>query len=208
MRTHLALGAAALTAALLVSGGSAVAVAAQPGTDTDIGVDVDITSLTPPGAVTMTVAPGRATLTENGSTDTVRQFTGSLPQVTVTDTRTADQLASGGAWYILGSSSAFTAEGGATIGADHIGWSPRLVSGDDTSVSVGGDVGTSLDPNTGTDAATNRGLVDKELLALGDPQSVPDGGVSSTATADLTLKVEPTVKAGTYSAVITLSLFE
>ncbi|MDF2665661.1 MAG: hypothetical protein K0R81_1511 [Microbacterium sp.] len=32
--------------------------------------------------------------------------------------------------------------------------------------------------------------------------------MSSTATADLTLKVEPTVKAGTYSAVITLSLFE
>ncbi len=161
-----------------------------------------------PGALIMTVAPGRATLQEDGSTDTVRRFTGSLPQVTVTDTRNAAQLATSSGWYVLGSASAFTGAGGATIGADHLGWSPKLVTGDADTVSIGGDVGTALDESTGDEAATNRGLVDKELLALGDPQSLPDGGVTSTATADLTLKVESTVPAGAYSSVITLSLFE
>jgi len=203
-----ALGAATLTGVLLVSGGPALAAVAQPRPSADIDVDVDIVPLTTPGALTMSVAPGRATLTENGSTDTVRRFTGSLPEVTVTDTRTPDQLAGHSAWYVLGSSTAFTTSSGSSIGADHLGWSPRLVAGDDGTVSVGGDVGTALDPNTGSDSATNRGLVDKELLYLGDAQSLPAGGTSSTATADLTLKVDPSVKAGSYSAVITLSLFE
>jgi len=208
MRTSLTVGAATLAAALLVYGGSAVAAAVEPGDNTNVGVDVDIPRLTTPGALTMTVAPGRATLAEAGSTDTVRRFTGSLPEVTVTDTRDPAQLATSSGWYVLGSASAFTSSGGASIGADHLGWSPRLVQGDGDTVSIGGDVGTALDPDTGTDAATNRGLVDKELLALGDPKTLPAGGVTSTATADLTLKVESTVAPGTYSSVITLSLFE
>lgn len=208
MRINLALGAGVLTAALLVCGGSAIAATVEPGGSSDVGVDVDIARVTTPGALIMTVAPGRATLQEDGSTDTVRRFTGSLPQVTVTDTRNAAQLATCSGWYVLGSASAFTGAGGATIGADHLGWSPKLVTGDADTVSIGGDVGTALDESTGDEAATNRGLVDKELLALGDPQSLPDGGVTSTATADLTLKVESTVPAGAYSSVITLSLFE
>lgn len=208
MRIDLALGAGVLTAALLVCGGSAIAATVEPGGSSDVGIDVDIARVTTPGALIMTVAPGRATLQEDGSTDTVRRFTGSLPQVTVTDTRNAAQLATSSGWYVLGSASAFTGAGAATIGADHLGWSPKLVTGDADTVSIGGDVGTALDESTGDEAATDRGLVDKELLALGDPQSLPDGGVTSTATADLTLKVESTVPAGAYSSVITLSLFE
>ncbi|MFF8187263.1 hypothetical protein ACF044_08370 [Microbacterium sp. NPDC016588] len=204
MHKYLSISAAALTALLLASGGAAVAAAAEPGDSVDVGVDVDIVAPTTPGALTMTVAPGRVTLAEDGSTDTVRRFTGSLPQVTVTDTRTPDQIPEGSSWYVLGSAGDFQAEGGASIGADHLGWSPRLVSGDDSVVSIGGDVDTSLD----SDSPAGRGLVDQELLYLGDAASVPEGGVSSTATADLTLKVEPTVQAGKYSSVITLSLFE
>jgi hypothetical protein len=37
---------------------------------------------------------------KNLSTPTVRQFTGSLPTVTVTDTRLPDQIPAGAGWYV------------------------------------------------------------------------------------------------------------
>lgn len=202
-------GAATLATALLLAGGSTAAFAeTAPGGSTDVGVDVDIQAQPGTGSLVMTVAPGRATLAENGSTGAFRQFTGTLPQVTVTDTRDSADIADGEGWYVLGSASAFTTTSGQTIGADHLGWSPQLVSGDEDSVSVGGDVDTSLDPENGEETPQNRGLVDQELLYLGNPATVPAEGTTSTASANLVLKVEPTVVAGAYSSTITLSLFE
>lgn len=209
MKKFPTLGAVTLATALLIAGGSPAAFAATaPGGSTDVGVDVDIAAQPGTGALAMTVEPGRATLTEDGSTGAVRQFTGTLPRVTVTDTRDPADIASGGGWYVLGSASAFTSADGQTISADHLGWSPQLVSGDEDGVSLGGDVDTSLDPAGGGETPLNRGLVDQELLYLGDPAAVPASGTTSTASANLVLKVEPTVAAGTYSSTITLSLFE
>ncbi|MCJ1708827.1 hypothetical protein [Microbacterium sp. VKM Ac-2923] len=196
-------GIAILAAALMTTGGAAIAaVAADPVGDSQIGVDVEVTQLEGPGTLALTVAPGRATLSEQGSTGDARQFTGVLPQVTVTDTRDPEQTADGARWSVLGSASDFTSADGSVIEAKYLGWSPRLVSGEDDAISVGGDVDGALQGDAG------RGLKDQELLYLSDAEAVPEGGISSTATADLTLRVPATVSSGQYSSTITLSLFE
>lgn len=207
MKNTTRVGLAVLAAALMTTGGAAVAaVAADPVDDGQVGIDVEITPQEGPGDLVLTVTPGRATLTEQGSTGDVRQFTGVLPQVTVTDTRDAEQTADGAQWSVLGSASEFTTADGGVIDAKYLGWSPRLVSGDEDAISVGGDVDGALQGDVGSEQS--RGLKDQELLYLSDADALPEGGVSSTATADLTLRVPATVTAGQYSSIITLSLFE
>lgn len=200
-------GIAVLAAVLMTTGGAAIAaVAADPVGNGQIGVDVEVTPQEGPGTLALTVAPGRATLTEQGSSGDARQFTGTLPQVTVTDTRDPEQTAGGARWSVLGSASDFTSADGDVIEAKYLGWSPRLVSGEDDAVSIGGDVDGALQGEAGS--AQSRGLKDQELLFLRDADALPEGGVTSTATADLTLRVPATVSAGQYSSLITLSLFE
>jgi len=207
MKTSTRLGIAVLAAALLTTSGAAVAaVAADPVDDGQIGVDVNVTPQATPGTLVLTVAPGRATLSEQGSTGDARQFTGALPQVTVTDTRDADQIADGAQWSVLGSASDFTNVAGDVIGAQYLGWSPRLVTGDEDVISVGGDVDGVLQGVPGSEQS--RGLKDQELLSLSNADALPEGGATSTATADLTLRVPATVTAGQYTSTITLSLFE
>lgn len=167
----------------------------------DVDVTVDIPSIEEPGVLALTVASDATTLSENGSTDLVRQFTGTLPTVTVTDTRTPDDVPDSAYWYVLGTASDFVsdAQPTQTIAADNFGWEPALVAGSGESfVSVGDEVGTALDGEPG--------LVDQELLFLADSQ--PATGGAWSATADLRLKVPASVAPGTYKSTITLSLFE
>ena len=135
----------------------------------------------------MTVAADSTALTEDGSTELVRRFAGTLPTVTVTDTRSPDEIPTGAGWYVLGSATAFTApDGQEPIGADHLGWTPRLLDGGDSGLVTEGDpVDTVLDE--GDDAV---GLVDQELLALAlDSGAVAEEG-AWTASADLVLSTE------------------
>lgn len=195
---------AALAGILLLGGVATAASAAEYG-ENDVDVDVTIAELDEPGVLAMTVAGTSTTLTETGSTATVRQFTGRLPAVTVTDTRTAEEIPDGAGWYVLGSASDFTGDAGqAPIGADHLGWTPALVDGGDAGLVAEGDqVDTVLDE--GPDAV---GLVDQELLALAlDSEAIATEG-SWTVEAGLTLKTEAGVAPGDYSSVLTLSLFE
>jgi hypothetical protein len=109
----------------------------------------------------------------------------------VTDTREVDDIPANHFWYVVGQASAFTGPGGASISADHFGWTPRLVDGGDTGlVSEGEQVKTSED--TGDDAV---GLIDQELLYTAlDSAAVKEGGESSwTADAALVLKTDTTV---------------
>ncbi|NQX16564.1 hypothetical protein [Rathayibacter sp. VKM Ac-2857] len=197
---------AALAGCLLLTGvGSAAAFADTEYGDGEVDVSVSIAGLEQPGVLAMTVDGTAAALTEAGSTPTVRQFTGELPEVTVTDTRAADEIPDGAGWYVLGSSSDFVgATGQEPIGADHLGWTPQLVDGGDSGLVAEGDqVDTVLDE--GPDAV---GLVDQELLAIAlDSQGVAAEG-SWTVKAGLTLKTEADVAPGDYSSVLTLSLFE
>ncbi|SMH43406.1 hypothetical protein SAMN06295885_2192 [Rathayibacter oskolensis] len=194
----------AVIGGLLLTGVATAASAAEYGEDA-VDVTVDIAAVDEPGVLAMTVDGTNAALTENGSTETVRRFTGQLPAVTVTDTRTAEEIPDGAGWYVLGSATDFSGdEGQEPIGAEYLGWTPELVDGGDSGLVAEGDqVDTVLDE--GPDAV---GLVDQELLALAlDSEAVATEG-SWTVAADLTLKTEADVEPGAYSSVLTLSLFE
>ncbi|WP_404429919.1 hypothetical protein LG299_10395 [Microbacterium lacus] len=200
---------AALGALILTAAGTAAATAADPvGDDSDVDVTVSITELTEPGVLAMTIAGTAATLTESESGDPlIRQFTGQLPTVTVTDTRTAEEIPAAAAWYVLGTASDFTGDAGQSpIDAGHLGWAPRLIDGGDSGlVTEGPEVATVIDDDA---APNNVGLVDKELLAGAWNSSEIATEGSWTATADLFLRTDTTVSAGDYTSTLTLSLFE
>jgi hypothetical protein len=202
-RTWLRTAAAAAGCAALST--VAAAAVAAPSGEGDVDVTVQIAPLEEPGVLALTVAGTQAVLTENGSDALIRQFTGALPEVTVADTRAPGEVPSGTGWYVLGSVSDFTGDAGQpTIGAGHLGWTPRLVTGGESGLVAEGDpVGTVLDQ--GPDAV---GLVDQELLAIAaDSAAVAPEG-RWTATADLVLRTPADVAPGGYAATLTLSLFE
>jgi hypothetical protein len=198
MRSLLTRGAAGLAGGVLLLGvaGTAMAAEVEVGND-DVDVNVDIAPMAGTGALSMSVAGSSTTLTENGSTSVIRQFTGTLPTVTVTDTRDPADIPEGAGWYVLGTSTDFvSADGASTIGAENFGWAPKLIAEGDV-------VDTAIDG--GPDGV---GLVDQELLAITNGSAAVAEEGSWTANADLFLRTEPTVDAGQYSSTLTLSLFE
>ncbi|RIV41175.1 hypothetical protein [Micromonospora radicis] len=183
------------------------AASAEPGGSADVAVTVDIEEISEPGVLALTIAGDSVALTEDGSTLLVRQFVGTLPTVTVTDTRTADEVPENAAWAVLGSATDFVgAAGQEPIGAGHLGWRPRLIDGGDTGlVSEGEEVVTVLDEPT--QPGNNVGLVDQELLV----STFDSGAVAGDAysvDAELFLRTEADVAAGAYTSTLTLSLFE
>lgn len=193
--TTLVVGAATLS----VIGGSGMALAAgDPYGDSDVDVSVDIVELDEPGALAMTIGGTSTALTEEGSTATERQFTGTLPTVTVTDTRDPADIPTDAYWYVLGSITDFTGNSGqpSIISADSFGWAPRLVAGDEGSVSAGDEV------------EPGEGFVDPEILSVAYDSAIISPEGSWSANADLTLRTPATVAPGQYTATLTLSLFE
>ncbi|MEU4159961.1 hypothetical protein [Actinoplanes sp. NPDC026670] len=183
------------------------AVWAEPGDSTDVRVTVDITEIKEPGVLALSIAGNAVTLQENGSDLLVRQFTGTLPTVTVTDTRTADEVPAGANWAVLGSSSAFTGTAGQpSISAGHLGWKPRLIDGGTSGqVTEGEEVVTVIDDPT--QPGNNVGLTDQELL-VSTYDSAAVVGDSYTVNADLYLRTPADVAAGSYQGTLTISLFE
>ncbi|MEU6025076.1 hypothetical protein [Micromonospora sp. NPDC047134] len=180
---------------------------AEPGDETGVEVTVEIEEIRQPGVLAMSVAADSVALSEDGSTLLVRQFTGNLPTVTVTDTRTADEVPAGAAWAVLGSATDFVGDADqAPIGAGHLGWKPKLIEGGDTGlVSAGEEVVTVVDEPT--QPGNNVGLVDQELLvSTFDSGAVTPG--EYTVDADLFLRTPADVAAGAYTSTLTLSLFE
>lgn len=200
--TRLSLRVAALALGAMLVGSAAAAFAQDQYGEEGVDIHVEIDAV---GELALTVDDDSVALVEDGSTDTVRQFTGQLPTVTVTDTRDESQIEDGAFWYVLGSATDFAGDAGQDdIGAGHLGWEPELIDGGDSGLVVEGDpVDTVLD-----DPPNNVGLVDQELLAMAiDSQAVnPEG--QWTATADLFLRTPSSVSPGSYSSVLTLSLFE
>jgi hypothetical protein len=202
----LRLAAICFTTALLASAGLALS-QADPATDGEIAVTVQIDQLTEPGYLALSLSGDAVALTETTSADpTQRQFTGSLPAVTVTDTRAADDITSGAAWYVLGQVTSFAA-GADTIAAGQLGWTPALNPGSgaaDGLVEPGDPVGTALDDPSGPGLATSQ-----QLLSTGDSALALDSGQTAwSATADLVLRTADTVTPGNYAATLTVSLFE
>ena len=110
-----------------------------------------LVEITDRGALSMTVDVSPVVLTEDGSDDTIRQFSGTLPTVTVMDTRALSD--EGVAWAVIGDTSDFTTVGAASaISGTYLGWTPRLVSSppdDDGSVIEGVPVASEADDGTG-----------------------------------------------------------
>ncbi|KON72555.1 hypothetical protein M768_13690 [Cellulosimicrobium cellulans F16] len=190
-----ALGAMLIGTVALASAASAD----QVGDDQGVDVSVEIESNVEPGNLALSVASNATSLTEQDSTvDGTREFTGTLPNVTVTDTRT--EVAEGAYWYVVGSASDFTGDAG-TIAASNLGWAPSLVSESESGLVEAGE---------GVDPALEggEGLAEQDLLvsAFDSAEVNPEG--SWTANAGLTLRTAEDVAAGAYSSTITLSLFE
>ncbi|MFC6023391.1 twin-arginine translocation signal domain-containing protein [Plantactinospora solaniradicis] len=205
-RRHL-LAACAAGAALAATTVLPSPAVAEPGDDADVQVTVDIDEIDEPGVLAMSIAGDAVALSENGSTLLVRQFVGTLPTVTVTDTRDPDEVPEGAAWAVLGSATDFVgAAGQEPISAGHLGWKPRLLDGGDTGlVTEGEEVVTVLDEET--QPGNNVGLVDQELLvSTFDSEAVVNDAYS--VDADLYLRTPADVAAGEYASVLTLSLFE
>ncbi|MGF4045306.1 hypothetical protein ACX800_12145 [Paenarthrobacter nitroguajacolicus] len=202
---NLARGAAVTTATALLLGVAGMAMAEENHGNQDVDVNVGISEIVDPGVLAMSVSGTATTLTEDGSTVSVRQFKGTLPSVTVTDTRATDEIPAGAGWYVLGTSTDFTGGAGQpAISASHFGWAPRVIDGGESGqVAEGDQVDTSMD--SGANAV---GLVDQELLALASDSGAIASEGQWTANADLFMKTPATVAPGDYTAKLTLSLFE
>ncbi len=199
----------ALGAMLIGTVALSSAASADPGDTTDVEVSVSIESTVEPGNLAFSVAADSTSLSEVDTTvEGTREFTGTLPTVTVTDTRTAEEVPEGAAWYVLGQATDFTGtEGQEPIGAENLGWAPQLEDGGETGlVEAGEPVDPALEGDD--DEFNNVGLVDQELLVstFDSAEVNPEG--SWSANADLTLRTAEDVEGGDYSSTITLSLFE
>ncbi|GLX10914.1 hypothetical protein [Microbispora sp. NBRC 16548] len=204
-RTTQLLAASVLGLALAGAGVAGPAAAADdPGTGIDVSVKIEPT--TTPGQVSMTVADNNGVaLQENGSDATARQFVGTLPTVTVTDTRQPEDIPAGEFWAVVGQASQFVAadDPAKTIGPQYLGWKPRLLSGSSTgAVAAGEPVSSVISDGTG---APQVGLEGQELL-VSTANSADEIGTSQV-NADLALRTSTDVAAGEYHSTLTLSLF-
>jgi hypothetical protein len=203
MRKAIRVATATFGVLLLAAFGVAAASAEEQYGDENVVVTVEIDEVEE-GTLALTVASNTTSLGESGSTDLVRQFTGTLPTVTVTDTRDAEDIDDSAFWYVLGQATDFSDGDTETIPVENFGWEPALTGPNDGegSVAAGPLVGTALD------ALPDDGLDIGELLYMaGDSEEYLDEG-SWQATAALVLKAPASVVPGTYTSTITLSLFE
>ncbi len=192
-------GAVGVGVLMLALVGTAAAAAVE---GDDVDINVEITEREPEGVLALTIAANETTLSEVDSNDPlVREFAGQLPTVTVTDTRTDVPAAP---WAVLATAGDFVSAGD-SFSAEYLGWSPALLVDDDPAVEVGGDIASVVDdPNS-------QGLAyaDGELLYANWDPSVPSTQGSWSATAGLHLKLDATtVVPGSYTSVLTLSLFQ
>ncbi|MFI7642914.1 hypothetical protein [Nonomuraea sp. NPDC049400] len=205
-RTTPILAAAMLGVALAAGVGVAGPAAADDDPDNGIDVSVTIEPNTTPGQVSMTVADnGGVALQENGSNAAARQFVGTLPTVTVTDTRRPEDIPAGDFWAVVGQAGEFTATSGSAppIGPQYLGWRPRLLSDSSSgAVAAGEPVSSVISDGSG---APTVGLQGQELL-VSTANSADEIGTWQV-NADLALRTPADVAAGEYHTTLTLSLF-
>lgn len=147
------------------------------------------------GALALTVADfGDAVqLSEPENAGDRLRFTGALPEVTVTDSRTAAQAGTGG-WAVSGQADAFTSAG-QTVPATHLGWTPQVLT-PRPGLTAGAAVETVLDGGPG--------LATPSRLASANAEG---RWGSATLGAGLVLEVPVDTQPGTYTGMLTVSLF-
>ncbi|MGC0419141.1 hypothetical protein [Embleya sp. AB8] len=142
-----------------------------------------------PGTLSMTQAANGVVLADIPFSNRDQAMTGALNAVTVTDARKGTL-----GWQLTGSVSDFKADGGNSLPASALSWTPRCTVADPTSASrvVTGSAGT-----------VNGGLL-CSAAASADPAH-KTGGVF-TANAGLSLAVPAYQAAGTYTGTLTLTV--
>lgn len=151
----------------------------EPGeTQGDVDVNVVVPEVTEPepGALKLSVN-GSVNLGEAASSAAGFTASGKLPEVTVSDTRTA------GTWTANASLSSFTSAAG-SIPASALGWAPSVISGD----AQAGAAVTANTPGLGASATLGSGAKGEAKLG-----------------ADLSLVAPASTKAGSYKAKLTLT---
>ena len=200
--------AAGLLGSLALVGVGGSALAEEVGNDqVDVGVTIQERAGT--GALSLSVAADSTTLSEvEDASGDHREFTGVLPDVTVTDDRS--DVPEGVYWYVIGQAGDFVgSEGQDPITPDHLGWTPALVTDGNGEVAPGEEVLTSVDEASDPSYPDNVGLQGEELLQLAlDSAEASAANGEWTANAELTLKTPLDVEPGSYSSTVTLSLFE
>ncbi|MBO3087641.1 alpha/beta hydrolase-fold protein [Cellulomonas dongxiuzhuiae] len=121
------------------------------------------------------------------------RLVGELPTVTVTDSRSTEQAGEGG-WAVSGQADAFTSAG-QSLAASHLGWTPKVLA-PKPGVSAGATVATVLDGGPGL-ATPSR---------LGSATAQGRWGSTSFG-ADLRLEVPVDTQPGTYTGMVTVTLF-
>lgn len=162
-------------------------------TATNSPVDVSFT-IGASGSLTVTVAsPATASLT-----GTFPDFTGQLPNVTITDT-----FNNYPGWSVMGQEGNFTSSAlpSTPISGNQLGWVPAAATGSNAFTAgqevLGGTV-TPASPGLGTTAA---------VLAFANPGfgSDPSGATSWIVTAQLNLVIPASTSAGSYSGDLTIT---
>jgi hypothetical protein len=195
--------------ALLLTGTASLAFADDDYGEEGVEVLLTVPDL-PSGGLSISVAGTSTNLAEDlSNTDTaIRVFTGTLPWVTVSDTRSQSAIPAGAQWYVLGQATDFvdtaTTPVNPNIPVGRFGWTPELAASVNVSeVSEGDPIQTTYDsgPN-------NVGLAATELFALASDSAAINPTGSWVARAALVLKADASVAPGNYKSVLTLSLFE
>jgi O-glycosyl hydrolase len=160
-----------------------------------IPLEATVPEPTGPGTLSLTVAEfgDGVQLVETANAGDRRRFEGALPEVSVTDSRNADQAGEGG-WQVSGQSSDIEADAG-LLGADHLGWSPAV-----------------LTPRAGLNAGSPASTALSGGIGLAAPAALasaaPEGRFgSATLGADLFLEVPVDTPPGDYRGTLTVSLF-
>ncbi|MET7300821.1 WxL domain-containing protein [Embleya sp. NPDC005575] len=141
-----------------------------------------------PGTLSMTQAGNGVVLADVPFANHDQSMTGSLNAVTVTDARKGTL-----GWQLTGSVSDFKAEGGASLPASALSWTPRCVAEPNSASQV----------VTGSAGAVNGGLLCSSAAST-DPAH-KTGGVF-TANAGLSLAIPAYQAAGTYTGTLTLTV--
>jgi hypothetical protein len=188
------------TALLCGTAGAALADQTQVGEGSDVKAFFEIDG---EGALVMSVAADEVELTEVDSDDPDhRLFEGTLPDVTVSDTR--DWIDPGVGWTVWATATDFTGPGSVTIPASQLGWVPKIDEDtDEADVTAGPPIFTTLDDPADVGLGEEREL----LMWAYDGSGVIAPG-SWTANARLFLRTDLVLPPGEYASQLTLSLFE
>lgn len=142
-----------------------------------------------PGALTWSFADATASLGTATTADGAFTATGTLPAVTITDTRAGSP-----GFTLSGQARPFTTHDGAhVLGAQHLGWQPSLLE-----PVAGVRAGRAITPST----VTGGGLASPRTLVVG---GATRGERTVRVTAGLTLRVPDGAAPGRYETVLTIT---